>query len=278
MFVVQGVATIVCAIPALFLLLDYPSNARQLDAKEREVAMARLHADFGSQDCLGHISHAKAFLDAVRNWRLWLLCGGNMTIVGCYSLNYFNPTLVRGLGYTGSMAQYSTSPPHPPSPNRELTDLVTVPLYVAAFLIAVPVAILADRPNAHRPFLCASALSLGALFCALSAGIYTYVPRYVFLVLINSMIWTANCPALSYASVSMGPLDPETRAISLAFVNALGNLAQIYGAYLFPAQDAPRYLRGFGAYAGLLAVGAGIYVVAFLLFRRSPFTSKTMGR
>jgi hypothetical protein len=152
---------------------------------------------------------------------------------------------------------------------------VTIPLYVAAFVIAVPVTILADKINTYRPFLCASALGLGALFCALSAGIYAYIPRYVFLVLINSMIWTANCPALSYASVSMGPLDPETRAISLAFVNALGNLAQIYGAYLFPAQDAPKYLRGFGAYAGLLAVGAGIYVAAFFLFRRSPFTSKT---
>jgi hypothetical protein len=112
LFLVQGVATVVCAIPAPFLLLDYPSNARQLNAQERDIVMARLHADFGSHDSLGHISHANAFLNAVKNWRLWLLCGGNMTIVGCYSLNYFNPTLVRGLGYTGSMAQYSTFTSH----------------------------------------------------------------------------------------------------------------------------------------------------------------------
>jgi len=155
---------------------------------------------------------------------------------------------------------------------------VTVPLYVAAFAIAVPVAILADKINAFRPILCAGALVLGALFCALSAGIYAYIPRYVFLVFINSMIWTANPLALSYASVSMGPLDPETRAISLAFVNALGNLAQVYGAYLFPTEDAPKYIKGFGAYAGLLSLGAGIYVAAFFLFRKSPFTSKTTVR
>ena len=240
--------------------------------------MARLHADFGSHNILEHISHAKAFLHAVKNWRLWLLCGGNMTIIGCYSLNYFNPTLVRGLGYTGSMAQYSTSSSHLSSSESRLTASVTVPLYVTAFFIAVPVAIVADRMNTFRPILCASALGLGALFCALSAGIYAYIPRYVFLVLINSMIWTANSPALSYASGSMGPLDPETRAISLAFVNALGNLAQIYGAYLFPARDAPKYLRGFGVYAGLLALGAGIYIAAFFLLRRSPFTSKTASR
>ncbi|KAF3044843.1 hypothetical protein E8E11_002537 [Didymella keratinophila] len=252
---------VACAIPAPFVLLEYPSNARQLNAQEREIVMARLHADFGSHVKEKHISHGKAFINAIKNWRLWLLCAGYMTIIGCYSLSYFNPSLVRGLGYTGSMAQY-----------------MTVPLYVAAFVIAVPVAILADKINAFRPVLCASALVIGALFCALSAGIYAYIPRYLFLVFINSMIWTANPLALSCASVSMGPLDPETRAISLAFVNALDNLAQVYGAYLFPADDAPKYLKGFGAYAGLLSLGAGIYVAAFFLFRKSPFTSNTTVR
>ncbi|KAF1360785.1 MFS general substrate transporter [Lizonia empirigonia] len=171
LFIVQGVATVACAIPAPFVLLDYPANARQLNAQEREIAMARLHADFGSHDSAEHISHAKAFMNAVKNWQLWLLCAGYMTIIGCYSLSYFNPSLVRGLGYTGAMAQY-----------------MTVPLYVAAFAVAVPVAILADKISAFRPILCASALVLGALFCALSAGIYAYIPRYVFLVFINSTV------------------------------------------------------------------------------------------
>jgi hypothetical protein len=148
---------------------------------------------------------------------------------------------------------------------------------VAAFAIAVPTAIFADRIYAFRPILCAVALVLASLFCALSAGIYAYIPRYVFLVFINSFIWTANPLALSYASVSLGPLDPETRAISLAFVNGLGNLAQVYGSYLFPAEDAPKYLKGFGAYAGLLALGAGIYTTAFFLLRKSPFKARTPG-
>ena len=151
---------------------------------------------------------------------------------------------------------------------------MTVPLYVSAFLVAVPVAIFADRIYAYRSILCASSLLLGSLFCALSAAIYAYLPRYIFLVLINSMIWTANPLALSYASVSMGPLDPETRAISLAIVNGMGNLAQIYGSYLSPSEDAPKYLKGFGTYAGLLAFGAGIYVTAFFLIKKNPFKSK----
>ena len=89
------------------------------------------------------------------------------------------------------------------------------------------------------------------------------------------MIWTAHPLALSYASVSMGPLESETRTISLAFVNALGNLAQVYDAYLLSAEDAPKYIKGFGAYAGLLMLGAGIYAVALSLSRKSSFKSRT---
>jgi hypothetical protein len=148
---------------------------------------------------------------------------------------------------------------------------MTVPLYVVAFAIAVPTCILADRIPAYRPLLAGVALTLGSLFCALTAGIYAYIPRYVFLCFINSAIWTANPLSLSYASVSMGPLHPETRAISLAIINGMGNLAQIYGSYLFPNEDAPKYLIGFGTYAGLLVFGACVYSCAFFLFKKSPF-------
>jgi hypothetical protein len=111
LFIVQGVATVGAAIPAPFLLLDWPSTARQLTPREREIASGRVRADgmhvAGSGEGEKSISHGKAFVNAISNWRLWLLCAGYMTIIGCYSLSYFNPTLVQGLGYKGSMAQYS---------------------------------------------------------------------------------------------------------------------------------------------------------------------------
>jgi hypothetical protein len=152
---------------------------------------------------------------------------------------------------------------------------MTVPLYVVSFAIAVPTCIVADRIPSYRPIMAGGVLVMGSIFCALTAGIYAYVPRYVFLCFINSAIWTANPLALSYASVSMGPLEPETRAISLAIINGMGNLAQIYGSYLFPNSDAPKFLKGFIAYAALLFFGAGVYLMAFILFRKSPFKTRT---
>ncbi|KAF2729839.1 pantothenate transporter liz1 [Polyplosphaeria fusca] len=263
LFIVEGVATVGVAFIAPFFLLDYPATTKKLTPREREIAVARLQADgitsSGENGEIAEVSHWKALVHAVSNWRLWLLCAGYMTIIGCYSLSYFNPTLVKGLGYTGAV----------------ITRYMTVPLYVVALAVAIPTCIFADTRPHLRPLLATTALVLGALFCALSAGIYAYTPRYVFLCFINSAIWTANPLALSYASVSMGSLHPETRAISLAIVNGMGNLAQIYGSYLFPDRDAPKFLKGFGTYAGLLALGGGVYACAYVLFRRSPFKART---
>ena len=48
------------------------------------------------------------------------------------------------------------------------------------------------------------------------------------------------------ADLSGVTIELKNKGISLAIVNAMGNLAQIYGSYLFPSDDAPKYLMGFG--------------------------------
>lgn len=42
-----------------------------------------------------------------------------------------------------------------------------------------------------------------------------------------SGLWAANALALSYASSTFGGFPQETRAVSLALVNGMGNLASI---------------------------------------------------
>jgi hypothetical protein len=110
---------------------------------------------------------------------------------------------------------------------------MTAPLYVVAFAIAVPTCIFADRIPAYRPVLGCVVLVAGGLFCALAAGIYAYVPRYVFLCFINSAIWTGNPLALSFASTSLGPVESEVRAIGLAWINGLGNLVRCISVLSF---------------------------------------------
>ncbi|KAH8892590.1 MFS general substrate transporter [Thozetella sp. PMI_491] len=255
LFLVEGVATCGMALIAPFFLLDYPATSKKLTPEERIMASARLLDDGvtapGHEDRIGHM---RAFTSAVLNWRVWLLAIAYMTIIASLSLSYFYPTLINALGYTSTTAQF-----------------MTAPLFVVALVIALPVCFMADRMINRRAFFVAAVLSIGAIFCAVSAGVTAYIPRYVFLCFINSAIWTANPLALSYASTCLGPVDPETRAVALAIINGAGNLAQLYGSALFPATDGPFYILGFSVYAGCMFVGAFLYVVSYFLFKKFPF-------
>jgi hypothetical protein len=55
-------------------------------------------------------------------------------------------------------------------------------------------------------------------------------------------------------------MEPEVRSIRLAIMSGFGNLAQVYLGNPFPNTDALRYLEGFATYAGILRVGATLYV------------------
>jgi len=227
--------------------------------EERSFAVERLRED-DITSCFGTgpvVSHSRALLNAITDWRIYLLCLGYMTIVGTMALCYFYPTMIAGLGYTATKAQF-----------------MTAPLFLAAFVIAIPLCIFADRVPPYRPVFVAVLLILGAIFCALAAGVQSYTPRYIFLCLINSAIWAANPLALSFASTTLGAVDPETRAIGLALVNGMGNLAQVYGAYLWPSRDAPGYIMGFSVFAGMLVIGCGVYLASFWALNKHPFTNK----
>lgn len=56
-----------------------------------------------------------------------------------------------------------------------------------------------------------------------------------------------GCSPLTKTWVSHVLSHPaEKRAVSIALINALGNGSSIYGSWLWPDQDSPRFLAGFG--------------------------------
>lgn len=113
LFMVEGIATIGVSIITPFFLLDYPGTSKRLKPAERQLATIRLQADGHSvrEEGADHATtHWKALHIAVLNWRLWILALAYMTIIGSLSLSYFYPTLVKGLGYTATNAQFMTAP------------------------------------------------------------------------------------------------------------------------------------------------------------------------
>ncbi|KAI4169412.1 MAG: hypothetical protein LQ343_005716 [Gyalolechia ehrenbergii] len=249
LFIVEGVASIGWACVARFLLLDFPLTSKYLSDDERRLASERLLVTDASRASdeyrLGPLQAIKRSLE---NWRVWLFTAGYMVIVGSSTLSYFYPTLVEGLGYETHKAQYMAT--------GASSSLVLSPSSQSAIFVSVT-----DSRFAGW-------LSI-SLSCSVATSIVTnFKARYVLLVFMTAGLWSTNALSLSFASSTFAHMSREARAVSLAFVNAMGNLAQIYGAYLFPSQDAPRYIMGFSVVSAMCAFGIGVYGVLYVFERR----------
>ncbi|KAH9232469.1 hypothetical protein K456DRAFT_1838847 [Colletotrichum gloeosporioides 23] len=253
LFIVEGVATIGWAGISAFILLDFPATSTRLTPREREIAVARLQEDNVTvRNADEKLGKGKSFMLALRDWRTWGFIFGYMVIVGSSTLSYFYPTLVHGLGFTSTVqAQY-----------------MTVPIYAIAFVCTAITGYFGDKIPDHRGLVIAAWLAFSMITSIIVCVVYNFTARYVLLVLMAAGLWASNAMSLSFASSTFGSMDAEVRAIALALMNALGNLAQIYGAYLFPTDDAPKYLMGFGVISGMLGFGTVVYVIMHILVRR----------
>ena len=143
-----------------------------------------------------------------------------------------------------------------------------MPIYAVAFVCTAITGFFADKIPQHRGLVISGWLTFSLVTSILVCTIYNFTARYVLLVLMAAGLWASNATALSFAGSTFGDMQPEVRAIALALVNALGNLAQIYGAYLFPIEEAPKYLKGFGVISGMLGFGVFVYILMHIFTRR----------
>lgn len=117
-------------------------------------------------------------------------------------------------------------------------------------------------------------LSISMVCAIIFCAVFVYVARYILLVCMASGLWATHALALSYTSSTLGALPNETKAVCLAFVSAMGNLAQIYGAYLlFPSTDAP--IMGFSVISMMMCTfGVVVYAMIHILLRRYPIKNE----
>ncbi|KAG9611110.1 hypothetical protein KCV01_g2731, partial [Aureobasidium melanogenum] len=125
-----------------------------------------------------------------------------------------------------------------------------------------------DKRPRYRGWALGAWMGLAMICSIIICAVYNFKARYALLVLMASGLWVSNALSLAYASSTFACMSHEVKGISLAIVNAMGNLAQIYGSYLFPSNDAPKYLMGFGVISGLCLTGVISYISLQILLRR----------
>ncbi|KAJ5692772.1 hypothetical protein N7462_002195 [Penicillium macrosclerotiorum] len=255
LFIVEGAATIGFALISLFILPDFPATSRRLSEREKRVAVDRLATEnvTAVTSDSERLSNIQAIKVSVKDWRTWVFVIGYMVIVGSSTLTYFYPTLVKGLFGDAS---------------TEKVNFLTIPIYGVAFVCTAITAYFSDKIPGWRGLVIAVWLAF-SLICSITVcAVYNFTARYVLLVLMAAGLWATNGGTLAYASSAFAGMHPQARGVSLALVNALGNLAQIYGSYLFPDSDSPKYIMGFSVISTMLALGVIVFGALHVWFRR----------
>ncbi|KAF9234658.1 MFS general substrate transporter [Melanogaster broomeanus] len=240
-FVLEGLATVLVAFVAAFVMVDYAPTAKFLTAKEREFVIGRR----GHEAVQGERRHvAQQVWAAFTDWQVWALSVIQLSIcVPLYGITYFLP-----FGYSTSISQ-----------------LLTIPPYVLATIILVTFAHWSDKLKLRSPFLFAAQLIalvgyiinisdapsgvkyFGTYLCVI--GSYSGIP--------GSVSWLANNLGGRYK-----------RSVGMALQLAVGNLGGAVASNIFRSQDEPRYLLGHGLEIMFLSIGLVTLPVIVLVYKR----------
>lgn len=136
------------AVIAYFTLYDFPETAGFLTPEERAFVVFRLK--YQGQDTRGDVSDSTSVLveqaeefnweyvrAAFTDWQVYVAIVMYWGIVcPLYGIALFLPSIIRELGYESSTAQ-----------------LLTVPIYITAAILAVVMAWISDKAGKRSPFI-----------------------------------------------------------------------------------------------------------------------------
>ncbi|KAK5658640.1 hypothetical protein OQA88_2033 [Cercophora sp. LCS_1] len=255
LFIVEGVVTVFVAMLAVFILPDFPASDRRLSEEEKKIAIGRLERARVVVDSVEgekDMTIWEATVYVLKDWRTYALSLGSALTSATLIMAYFYPVLVKGLGYTNPItAQY-----------------MTIPIWVVAFVFTVAGGYLADRVPRHRGLFCAGGLALLGIAAMIVCGVYDFKARYALLAIMAGGVWLAYAQLLAYVSEIFKQNRLEIRSMSFGFIGSASQTGYLYGAYLFPAENAPKHLTGFGVVAGTACTGAIVFMATWWYERR----------
>ncbi|KAI0013753.1 MFS general substrate transporter [Xylariaceae sp. FL0662B] len=240
LFIIEGSITVFVALCYMAILPDWPSTTGWLNSTERAVAEWRLIQDAGQVDeDDGKWSYG--FNLAFHDWRLYVFALMFFCLQVTSAVSNFFPTVVSTLGY-----------------NTVDTLLLTAPPYFFALIISIANNWSADRRH-NSSFHVMWPLALSIIGFVIAASTLNTGARYLAMMFMIGGGHGANAVVLAWTQKTM--IRPRIkRAAAVAFVNAVGNISQVWTSYLWPESDAPRYVMAmsvnavFGLATILLAV------------------------
>ncbi|KAB8227124.1 putative MFS nicotinic acid transporter Tna1 [Aspergillus alliaceus] len=249
-FILEGLLTVVVACFAPFAIHDFPETAKFLTDEERKYVIHMLR----TQSTGGAAAESSEFrmqyvIDALLDWQIYVSLFVYWGITcPLYGISFFLPSIIKDLGYTSSTAQ-----------------LLTVPIYITAAVVAVVAAWLSDRRKQRSPFILffMGLIAIGFIIVLASTG--RGVPGVVYFGVFVSVvgIYPAFPGNITWLSANLA--GDYKRASGMAIQIGLGNLAGAMASNFYRAQDAPNYILGHALELGFCVVG----MIAVVILRLS---------
>lgn len=241
LFLLEGLPAVALGVAAWWWLDDRIEDARWLSAEEKRVLAANIAADEAHKT-------ERTALAGLRDPRVWLLAAIYFCFVsGLYGVNFWLPTIVKGLG---------------------VDDVVTIGLvsalpWAAAALTMTAVGHSADRRRERRFHVAVPAL-LGALGLAASVPLAPYPVAAVFALSLGTCGLLSTIP-LTW-SLATAFLGGAAAASGIALINSFGNLSGFAMPYLIG------YLRDTTGSTdlGLYTLGVFLALGAWLVLAKVP--------
>lgn len=227
LFIIEGLIGVVIGLAGFLLIPDYPHNSRMLTPEEREIAMLRLERQ------------GKRIMSSGLNWTtaknlfttpyVWLF----VIIFSCMQLGMGIiqqfPIILKESGYETSFANY-----------------MSVPVWIVAGFIIVFQGWLSDKFGNRHWHIQAGAVWVLIWYILLVAVNGGHVPTpllYVCVYMVTPVLGIS--PIMMTWNNEIHQADNETRALAIAMVNSIGNLAPNFAnVAAWVVTDAPAFRTG----------------------------------
>ncbi|KAE8347294.1 hypothetical protein BDV24DRAFT_173180 [Aspergillus arachidicola] len=256
-FILEGLLTIVVAFIAPFAIHDSPETAKFLTEEERGFVIHMLRTQNTGGTAEGGTAEATEFrmkyvVDALLDWQIYVSVIVYWGITcPLYGISLFLPSIIKDLGYTSSTAQ-----------------LLTVPIYITAAVVAVIAAWLSDRQKQRSPFVLFFMGLIAAGFIIVLASTGRGVPGVVYFGVFVSVlgIYPAFPGNITWLSANLA--GDYKRASGMAIQIGLGNLAGAMASNFYRSRDAPNYILGHALELGFCVAGMIAAVLLRLSYQR----------
>lgn len=253
LFIIEGALTVAVAFISMSVLLsidicvslikrrivlpNFPTTTKWLDDDERQFAQWRLVDDMKEDDAVEAVTIKNGLKLALQDYRLYIFMALLHLTLLSQSFTYFFPTIVNTLGY-----------------GKITTLLLTVPVWFAAFLVSL-LATWSSGRTGDRSLHIIGLISLCFIGNIIMITTTATGPRFFAMFLLPMGTIPPSMICVAWIANSF-PRPLVKRSASIAMCNVFGNAASIYGPYMYPSTDGPRYLAGGAAVAGTCLIMA----------------------